>query len=522
MSKISINIGGLLIDEGQIISADIDHLSRGNLSDIGFCGVYSNRGRISFIDKGKLFKIKEREGDLLSSPILVSFYGTLVATFYIEDYEYDDETLLVELQLKDELLSFNDKEITGAKVFETKTLEDVLRRQTSLVSSRTDLRDIKIYCPYVSKTTLWDFVNKVCEASSSFCICNERGSATIYPRGVSSGNVEIPIYPKNIYKIIDHVKKEKTVVSSLNISALKIDKYSKRIPSNVPEVDVFDVSFEGYEANPSTGMQESLFIQGLRRSPKKEGASIEITDDEYDNPMTYREIKISSTFTAKDNITVHSVSLENPIDIFLRFIEAQKVSASDVFPSVIFNQGAVAAPKESLGYVERLISSDGKQVTLTPTQSFIVLAVPENVAVSSAIVYGIYCYAYGDYFENNGEEQTHYSLSSAKGEEKTIRGNELIQTQSTWEGNSLSTAIYNKFSTYGDGRECVVLECDFLPSKTPLKIGDTVCPYVIRNGKTVPFLSSETDDVDPRDFLVVGVKYTYNGVPKQQLYLQEI
>ncbi|MEE1049262.1 MAG: hypothetical protein U0M60_17815, partial [Clostridia bacterium] len=136
----------------------------------------------------------------------------------------------------------------------------------------------------------------------------------------------------------------------------------------------------------------------------------------------------------------------------------------------------------------------------------------------------------GNFYTEDGEK----SYGSTSDKSTTLKSNELIQTKSTYEGKALAQHIIDTVKAkYGNGIECVELEVtpseyydddginiiNSQGNKPLFEKYDIVTPYVIRNGIEQPYSTKE--DGSPKSFKIIGIEYSYQGLLRQKLYLQE-
>jgi hypothetical protein len=111
MKKILIK---LIAEDGSYVNAyhNIDYvnfgdLDRGDTSEVLDWGIYSNRGEVSFfdIDGEAEYLLRTNVEKQIKVEIYLSseLFDKKVATFYVEDYEYDSNTQKISIRLQDSL-----------------------------------------------------------------------------------------------------------------------------------------------------------------------------------------------------------------------------------------------------------------------------------------------------------------------------------------------------------------------------------------------------------------------------------
>jgi hypothetical protein len=135
----------------------------------------------------------------------------------------------------------------------------------------------------------------------------------------------------------------------------------------------------------------------------------------------------------------------------------------------------------------------------------------------------------GYYYDDKGSELEKYQTE--KGEPKHLQSNKLIQTESTFGTKKLSDWILSTIKgKYENEIKCFDLECLAVEYKDIdgtiaiakgqlFKRYDLIVPYVIRKGRKTPYSYDEKGI--PSAYCIVGIEYSYSGILKQKLYLQE-
>jgi hypothetical protein len=120
-----------------------------------------------------------------------------------------------------------------------------------------------------------------------------------------------------------------------------------------------------------------------------------------------------------------------------------------------------------------------------------------------------------------------------------IPSNDLVQTRSRFvrdEGspNSLAHHVLQETNRrYHNGIACFEIEClfnDYYDENGQLVFArdfllnhfekyDIIIPYIMKGGRKVPLRT--TADGEPKKFRVIGISYSYDGLLKQRLQVQE-
>ena len=533
MAKISAHIvynDEILLDIRQnIVSADVGCLDRGNADDFVDNHIFANTGRISFIDfERKILPIYEQSIiDKCEVRIFVSAnYGDerlKVATFDIDDFSYDYETLLVTLELKDKLLSLQDQNVSyglnSAFRFDGVPLADLIKSINCDVSimgyALSNILNVFVDCYYdtILTTKVWDFLRKIGEASMTNCFSDQSGVPCFGSAitQVSSGGSPITIRPHNIKSVVDYTRKDKTKIPYASLSVIKRIKNKGGIIGTPIYKTLSNAYFSSNEA-----LLEGVSISANSNNSQ---ASAEIAGN-----------NVSLQYTIKTDETIYS--LRN-IEVTGRYITGTSVNNDGKFP--YWNLNITDDKNTYARALSQSITSNRHEATVK-TSFFSIREFGGNYI---NLYTDVACKILGYSFKDDGEE----SYSYGKGNHiKNLPTNDIMQTGNRYGSSrekNYSEEILNLVKLlYADGLECVELECDFsdyryyytdalaysqsLPSVNQIcfKKYDMVVPFIVRNGVEVPF--SSLPDGSPKVFSVIGIKYKYNGRLTQNLVLQEV
>lgn len=499
----------------NMLSCEFGALDRGNLTDVVNWGIYANRGSISFIDNIGYFNNKNVNSTDIKNYI-VKFYlaknqETLIAAFKVDTVDFDDETRRVDIQLigranglqnspstnkkgdEGDVFTFSNRSAAYLAGFDPPEGVDqsVIYKyyeeyRPNLLTEEgvdtVDLHSAVIYCPYLKFGTLWDKMTKICQATMCRIFDNEDGKLSI--TGERPRRTPIIVKPKNIISIS---KSQFVKVSNASIELTKREKYTS---TNIESVDR-TVTFN-YVFNDS-----NIDLHKKPISISNVGSySIEKNLDQYVikfgwktklNFKTHKIRSINRTINLSDGSSItSSVSIINCL--------------IDGYDTLMFSDEV------------RYSAATGGTKPLTISYSF-----------------------YLDYFEDEGHETLTLKKDDS-GEE--IGSNDFIQTESYYEDGiknpKLGEHILNEVvRRYGKGRECFEIEClfndyydvdrnkvcDTNDLSTHFKKYDIIIPYVMKKGNIVPLRINE--DGTPKQFRIIGISYSYDGLLKQKLSIQE-
>jgi hypothetical protein len=350
-----------------------------------------------------------------------------------------------------------------------------------------------IYCPYLPFGNVWDKITKICQATMCRAVENENGDPII--TGERPQKTPIVVKPKNIVSISnsDFVKVKNPSIDLTNRTRYenkKVEQISKQIFLNYGE--------DG----------EPLSISGVG------GYSFGETESDFSGSYREANINYKSNIPYKTKSVSYSLKTEN-LDIE---VQGKKTGS--------YSTESSPQHAEIIGEHDTLYLSDSFKFFQSLTD--------QDRRLSSVD------YSFNlDYFED-GTNQT-ISKITDDDEEDTVKidSNDFIQTSSYYvdenlEEKSLGEHILNEVvRRYGNGRECFEIECLFndyydengnkVFSKddlsTHFKKYDVIIPYVMKKGQTVPLRVNENGT--PKKFRIIGISYSYDGLLKQKLSVQE-
>lgn len=512
------------ITQKKISNFSIDILCRGNLDEIYFFGVYSNKGTFSFIDvDGKFNKsydsLKSLEVRFVQYDNDISS-NTLINKFLIEDVNYNEETLLTEISLVDFILQLQNEDIQEINEFPSKTLYlltiQTLGEENVIFSEKAQktFQEITVNCPYIEKTSKWDFINKICEAT--MCHCFGRYGKIYIESAFEEGSGEIiGILPRNLYKIPQRFRNNKTKVDSTKVSAKKITKYTQqRVPGKKPSKKLFELNIVGDASSDG-----EVSCEGIRG----------VYDEEEENGITCH-----ASFSPNEIYADIAVNFE--ADAFVHeFVSAELIGNKFLGSGDISNKtfSGFFIKNVFLGSTQNIYDvSENKKAYF----SFDGIEIAKK---SEDYVTDVHCNVYGNYFVDGGTEEYTKGTSNIPYE---ISNNDVIQSSNTWAINNstrrnhaehLSEEIYMHLR---NGLECFEVECNFskyygdeyhgdkkqliLNSNEMFQIGSMVVPWVIIRSQYGP-ISVDMQTGDPKIFVVIGTRLTYSGILRQNLFLQE-
>lgn len=501
----------MTIDD-NMLSCEFGALDRGNITDVVDWGIYANRGSISFIDNvGYFNNLNVNSAEL--KKYIVKFYlskidETLVATFKVDDIKFDEETRICDIKLIAKIIDFqkyptipNDFSSHDVFTFYTKNAEylsglsvtetnvnysiDYPSYGLKLGEDINRLKETFIYCPYLPFGNMWDRITKICQSTMCRVIEDENGNPII--TGSFPNRKAILVRPNNILYISDSnfVKIENTSIDVTNRNKYtdkKVEQISKH----------FDIQFD------------------------ENGNPIGISNCDYN--ISNNSASISCRFDTKYKIyrcsmlhVMVTVERTNTLGGKASYVTEQFGGAAHVVgpdkTGLLYRYGIESiVTKYSDGTIDRVKSIDVE--------------------------------FYLDYFDDNGTTEEKNIIDKTNDSIVKISSNDLIQSGSYYVVDSgnipLSTHILNEVSRrYSNGIECFEIECLFndyyyddgslafssSDLSTHFKKYDVIIPYVMKNGTTVPLRKNQ--DGTPKKFRVIGIYYSYDGLLKQKLYVQE-
>jgi hypothetical protein len=510
IASIKFGDSSLVIDD-TTSTISFGALDRGNISDLTNWGCFSNTGDIEFFDADNQFKsiIASYPNAKVEISYLSRNTTKLLATFFIDDYDYADESKKVSLTLKDVLIDWQDRKLNKYLTFYAKPIISIwlghllYSNMKATDAATAKMQDTLIATSYMSESTRWAGIDKLCQATMLRCFCDFDGRPLLSDETPKQLN-NIVIRSKNILSIGNRIKKSKTKINNASISVKKLTKHiNEAIAPEVPftwfnisgvnegQGNIMSVSFNAYNANGITLLDNKLGAYF--------GTSIKKPEHLHDIGEADITVNIAETSTSNPKI-VRTVKTTNP----------QKADEE--------------------GYGTYVPSGLSVKESTTNTNNYIVAFTDESVFSTDGRYYveGGSVTILGNFMTDDGDEV----IGLADGLD--IPSNELIQTDSTYNGKSLGQHILDTIQEkYGNGVECVEIEVtpsdyydingvpiiDTNGTKPLFEKYDIVTPYVMRNGFEQPY--STNDDGTPKSFKVMGIEYNYSGFLRQKLHLQE-
>lgn len=530
--------GETLLYIENTLSVNFGSLERGSVSDTTNWGCFSNTGEIIFIDKEKNFK------SIISSfpdcNICIYYYykskKELLATFKVDDYGYDDESKKVSITLKDKIIDWQYKKIPEYYEFDGKDLlsiwADIFSNYSYIEenSAAFTMESTYINTPYIQESSMWDTANKICQASMTRCFCGKDGTPLFSDETALQGN-NIVIRPRNILSIGLKTKNEKTRIDEISISQKNYKKHeNESILSNKDGIDFSWFNVDGTTDSyvDTDGVSPApIGYRSIKANWVGESGTSRIKPAPGIPSASYLGVRIYKNANIVDHIhNFHSVRKS----ISATRCSKGRNSSFSITEAKLSTDDQTYAPskfsfsKKSKETIEILMEDesafDNKDI-FTNDQGIVGAYVIKNGNINLL----------GNYFSDEGDD--------ALGSGDSLQSNELIQTESYIIGSSgnksLARHIIDKTKEkYSNGIECVELEVtpsDYYDDKLEKIIGDggfkslferydIVTPYVMKNGIEKPY--STKDDGSPKSFRVIGIEYSYQGILRQKLHLQEV
>lgn len=516
---------------------------RGSISSISEFGIYSNTGKIDFIDYDNTF-INIYSNSLSSTEIYLTAENNSkrLATFQIQDFDYDDNSKKVSLRLKDTFEEWQKIDIYVDFSLATQSLYDIILSVFHSVDININfsdmalklLKEINIYVTKVERSNLWSFATKVCQISFCNIVADANGEAYMSCIDESSNRV-IVIEPSNILKIHTQSFAHNTSINSASIEAKNIEAYKAEEPEELCEKDlkIFHLI-----RDKSSGDTEFWTWEEMGQS----NASVK--------KVTYETVNASGEIV-DDNLSIDSVEngtlyrrcsftvILNDLNFVLT--EARRIKISGT--RAIYNGSTYefefthqdltfsSEPSTDVGsYYNVSYKYDNGQIELTFTLVALKRSISGfNRSIDIITDINISIIATG-YTEN---EDVTYSITSNGKNNIQLSSNELLLTKNYILPSlpHAETLLDSFVNAYSNGVECVLLECTVSNyyDKTgnivyngnqaeSFKKYDIVCPYIIRHGEKQPY---RYRNGQPMNFKIIGIDYSYKGITRQTLYLQE-
>lgn len=498
IAEIIFDTESILVSD-NILSANFGSLDRGNITELAEYGIYANKGTLSFIDRDSSFKnlYKKYEKDTVGRVrFWIGYEVNCVATFDIENAEINEETKQVELNLISHLMEWQNTKIYRSLfrqynfLFESKTalqlVEFVKNHWGIELNVITDrLQNTTIYCPDIEEEMyVWDFMTQICQASMCMIFDDEYGIPCI--RDTIPNNSNIVIAPNRIISV------EKNGTSSIPNATISVTKRTKHT-RETNDSDTKTIYLYDSDGN------KVAYGQGLLSFEEWEDAP------EYHSARVRYEVKFQNPTFSIDGIICRGTKEIKEV----RTDEDVVVSLAnyDINFSLFGNSATVS-------------------LTISPSKFVDVLYDPSGIWTYYR---DIRPYLRTTYYT---DEESNESYSTTAKQNKQISSNKFIQGNSTYGDKYLPNVILDSIkSRYSNPIKCLQMECllgDYrdnygnviLSNGQLFRKYDTVIPYVIRNGKEQPYSIDENGN--PSSFEIVGVEYSYKGIIRQNLHLQEV
>ena len=532
-----INDDTTLLSINNVLNVSFGALDRGNVSDTTNWGCFSNKGEVVFIDSSKEFKSIVSNYENIKVRIYYVFNATekLLATFLIDDYDYEDESGKVTITLKDSLMDWQQQNVEEYYEFVEQSIGEIWNSKYSNFAKKTENASAIMFrtfanTSYMPKSSRWSDADKICQATMLRCFCDIDGTP-LFSRETSKQNNNIVIRPKNILSIGEKTKNTKTKISSVSISQKDYTKHENKSVL----INEDGINFSWFNVNGTTDTYigtdgfttENLGYRSIIAKWVGEDGTSRIKPNpgvpiaNYLGARVYRNVHFRDHVYGDYNasISVNKLFLENENT---HIISETKLSTDDG----TYNP-TISTIKNEKNKVEiRIDDSDAFE--------------ENNMYRNNQGIVGRYVITNGNinligtYFSDDGEKTLGSGLS--------LQSNELIQTESRYEtyiadelvSYNLAKYIIEKVKEkYENGVECV--EMEVTPSDYYDNLGenvinstgdkplfekyDIVTPYVVRNGVEQPY--SKKQDGSAKSFKVIGIDYSYRGILRQKLYLQE-
>lgn len=504
----------LMTIDRNMLSCEFGALDRGNLTDVVNWGIYANRGSISFIDNIGYFNNKNVNSAEVKG-YTVRFYltkeqQTLIATFKIDNVDFEEETRKVNIELISPIMSLSTEKITSSvypfymrRVIEL--LEDINDKspytKISIGEDSNNINYTTIGTPYIGVDTIWNVMTKICQATMSRVIEKPDGDLEI----TSSFPQKTPIIvkPKNIINIdnADFVRIENATIEVTERQSLK------------------NWISDGSSKSFNVERDESLYFTGI--------SGFELTDSSNNSyEGGFYEEYVQGILNLETPYKIFSVDFD-------RSVVTERLQIGDLSSSAVI--------KEDSEYTRNTVLCSNSSIVNETTisakiNSLRVTHIDHNPEVNFTYVLtkgGEIRFPISTFVDKGTKT---ISITDDKNGEK-IESNDLIQYNSFFNGDvgiRLGEYILNEVKKrYSNGIECFEIECLFndyydengnkVFSKDDLSVHfnkyDIIIPYVIKKGKEVPLRVNE--DGTPKKFRIIGISYSYDGLLKQKLSIQE-
>ena len=492
-----------------LLHAEFGALDRGNITDVVNWGIYANRGSISFIDDTGLFNSQT----INSSEIIgysVKFYlvdktkETLISTFNLDNFKTNDEnTGRVDIETISKLLDWETEKIKESIYpFENRSIYGCIREindsfpnyNLEIASRDYNISSTVIGCPFFEKdSSMWSISTKLCQASMGRVVERPDGTPEIgscFPQR----DATIIIKPKNI---IDIVSYGYASIYNASITPIKRNK-----------------------------------IEGLGVEETQKTFEIEVQKQngvfKYSNGIEIAEDGVSYYWDSFGNISetyaTGTINFQTPYTI------------KHIYSNPLFTRKLYEYPSGAESYIiDENASSSTKLIgekDFSCDLSFNIYKKPQSTT-QGFVAFKI------DGFKDEGYSETYEFITNKNKKTVEIQSSDLVQDISYFdESGAIDTPLGKHIldevkRRYSKGVECFEIEClfgdyydengnkvfDREDLSKHFERYDVVIPYVKRKGKTVPLRLNEKGE--PKKFRIIGISYSYDGLLRQKLQLQE-
>ena len=513
----------LKIDK-NLLFAEFGALDRGSLTNVAEWGIYVNRGSFSFIDDTGFFDNQTTNtigflGYIAKFYLVDKIAQTLIGTFVVKSAKIKEETREVTIECVSKLENLQRKNAKTLypdiyEVYNTRTLLNLIRENyiennpedPFNITTEGDIERLEksiVYSPYFGEESLWSRINKVCEASMCRVFDNEQGNPVI--TGSFPEKTPIIIKPNNIINLVrnDYV--------SIKNSYISVTDRRKFLNQNffLPNVkENFKMNF----------------------NDEKEFVSVSNSD-------TF-SVKLYGDFNESFIIVKFSKNIKTSCKIYGNALVIATIEYEDYKKNedgTIMLHNTPYSIEHSIGDVGVNLYSEIQLDEEWKTGGFVVAV--DSIFIQERIA-SIFTEFKADHFIDYDPIIKKHIISEDS-DAFEIPSNDLIQTESYYlnedeSQTNLGDHILQEINRrYGKGIECFEIECLFndyyditgekVFDKDDLsnhfKRYDVVIPYVKRGGATVPLRTDKNGE--PKQFRIIGIYYSYDGLLRQKLQLQE-
>ena len=482
--------------DDNLLSAEFGALDRGSITDVVDWGIYANRGRLSFIDNNGYFNDFNANSSEISNAT-VKFYlakiaTELIATFEVANVVYNNETKQVDIELQSCLLALQNNTIyNDIYIWSSVSIKEVLnycfKQEINFGDGTSSLSDMSIYCTYIAAPiNLWNIGEKICQISMCRIFDNKYGKPIISNENLSRSPIIIDTQNVISYTSPDFVKH----------ANFKMDAINRK--KSLTTTEHSTIRFNVYNTDGTMALTSPITVT-------------EIADETYNGVYN---CKVSANLSFPHKI-FEVVAYGKAIGNFYQSLKNGNQAYLNNFTVDVSN-------------ISSVVSSDHTSVLLEFT---IQGAKVIDSDVTTVLTEMEFSFSY-KYFYDEGTKD--YSTVLSDYPYKQITTNDLMQTSNRYRNDDvLADYIVNTtLRRYGKGIECVECEClfnNYYDINGNLVLNgsdlqhfekyDIVIPYTVKKGQRVPFRTNK--DGIPKRFRIIGIQYSYDGLLRQKLWLQE-